>query len=131
MTIYHCRRGNRYGEKTFWIFNRRGGNLFDYVVLATEVNMEVARVGGGDEFGVLLFGCDSEQTFCALDRVRGIISESYIESEIHGRIPISVSGGYACYSQGMDVGELKEMADQALYAAKDAGRNRIIGYHEL
>lgn len=101
---------------------RRVREVHDYVYSA-----EVGRVGGGEEFGVLLCGCDSDQTFSVLDRIRQIISNSYVKMG-YVDLGVTISGGYAQYSPGMGVEQLIRNAYKALLEAKQRGKNVIVGY---
>jgi diguanylate cyclase (GGDEF)-like protein len=86
----------------------------------------VARYGG-EEFAVLLPGTEAG----ALDEVArrfhlGLASVPFAIDE--GRLlPVTVSIGGVCMSADMSAVEtLTRIADQALYAAKAAGRNRVV-----
>lgn len=106
--------------------DRRARDVRDYIRM-----QEVGRVGGGEEFGVLLCGCGPEQADTILNRVREIISNSYVETEEHRDLSVTISGGYAPYSPEITAEELIENARQALYEAKRRGKNIIIGYDQL
>ncbi len=41
--------------------------------------------------------------------------------------PITVSIGVSCYRNGENMNALIDRADQAVYSAKAAGRNRVVG----
>jgi diguanylate cyclase (GGDEF)-like protein/PAS domain S-box-containing protein len=84
----------------------------------------VARIGG-DEFMILLRGvADGHDAVQAADKVRQALARPF---EIDGHeLTISCSLGVALYPEhGNDEIELSRKADEALYAAKRAGRNRV------
>ena len=82
---------------------------------------------GGDEFLAAMPGCDLD-TACALaEKLRVAIEErcAVTSGEAAG-LRITVSIGVASLHEGhKSVSELVEEADQALYAAKGEGRNRV------
>lgn len=78
---------------------------------------------GGDEFLLVLPDVDLGGAVTAADGVRQTIEET--EMSVDGeRLPITLSAGVAAWS-GESPGDLLELADAALYAAKEAGRNRV------
>jgi two-component system, cell cycle response regulator len=81
---------------------------------------------GGEEFLITVSGCDWSQTMMLAERVRRTISTGSVMSEA-GEIPITVSLGVAMSGDvsGEDAGRLIAAADEALYRAKKAGRNRV------
>lgn len=79
---------------------------------------------GGEEFGVLLTNCDGENAAVVLDAVRAEIAATPIPYE-DTEIRISVSIGAASGLAGT-VEEGLKTADRGLYAAKEAGRNRVV-----
>lgn len=84
----------------------------------------VARFGG-DEF-VLLINQLNSRTECeaSLQRIMGIISHPYSFDGEH--IQVTASMGYTLYPDDEnDADTLIRHADQAMYQAKQAGRNRI------
>ncbi|MBU1168695.1 MAG: diguanylate cyclase [Proteobacteria bacterium] len=76
---------------------------------------------GGEEFLILLPNTDLESGFLLAERIRHSIESMAWESDI---VRITISGGIAEY-QGESDTELFRKADELLYKAKAAGRNRI------
>lgn len=81
---------------------------------------------GGDEFVILLPNSDENEAAAVLRRIhRRIRSSKYL---IEGKTPIDVtiSAGIASWQAGMESpGQLIRLADEAMYSAKGAGRNRM------
>ncbi|WP_159015655.1 GGDEF domain-containing protein [Cognatiluteimonas profundi] len=78
---------------------------------------------GGEEFLVLMPGSDAPQALDAmerlLDHVRGMPHDA-------GDPPLSFSAGVAQYRLGEDTAQTILRADQGMYAAKNAGRGRVL-----
>ncbi len=91
----------------------------------------VARYGG-EEFAVIVPEVKPDSARRMAERVRNLIDESDFEGEEAlpgGRLTISV--GVATFpAQAESKRELLEHADQALYQAKAAGKNRVAVYGE-
>lgn len=82
---------------------------------------------GGEEFAVVLRGIDIKGAQRLGDRLRHAVSNEVVEHEGQ-RIQITLSAGgasMACCS-APSAEELIAISDRRLYAAKQAGRNRII-----
>ncbi len=79
---------------------------------------------GGEEFSVLLHGIDAEQLHNKLDDFRREISVSAIPTG-DTQISISISVGVVFDSQEPLAKQMNE-ADNALYFAKENGRNQVI-----
>jgi diguanylate cyclase (GGDEF)-like protein len=77
---------------------------------------------GGEEFAVILPGIDIEGGIIAAERLRCSIEESYVKDvdKITGSIGVAT---FLKHTESL--GELLELADQAMYRAKKNGRNRI------
>jgi len=75
---------------------------------------------GGEEFGVLLPAATAEQAAEVLERVRAVTP-----------LAQTFSAGVACWDRQEISDELVARADRALYAAKGAGRDRILGVDEV
>jgi diguanylate cyclase (GGDEF)-like protein len=81
-----------------------------------------ARVGG-EEFAILLPETDERGAFLVAERLRRATQRTFAEEEV----PITISFGIASYpDHGEDAEVLLRAADQALYAAKDMGKNRTV-----
>jgi diguanylate cyclase (GGDEF)-like protein len=82
---------------------------------------------GGEEFIMVMPNVDRERALHAAERIRRLISTTafpHAEKQPGGRV--TVSGGVAVWPMdGDDVETLLRLADDALYAAKRAGRNRV------
>lgn len=80
---------------------------------------------GGEEFLVVLPGCDAETGVAAAERVRTSVAAEPVASA-GGPLLVRVSIGVAWTDPaGLDGAELIKSADEALYRAKTAGRNRV------
>ena len=84
----------------------------------------VARYGG-EEFAVLLPNTDEHGAMAALNKVRRAVSETRWEMDGHYMELPTFSAGLTLFVQGDDTQSLIQRADEALYSAKNLGRNRI------
>ncbi|HET8871950.1 MAG TPA: diguanylate cyclase, partial [Aquabacterium sp.] len=89
----------------------------------------VARLGG-EEFGMLLPGGDTEQILKLGEQVCAAVRQAGIEhhySQVPGHQIVTVSIGAASLlpAEGGNRRALVAMADDALYQAKNLGRNRV------
>jgi len=81
---------------------------------------------GGDEFVILALLDTEEQALGLFTRVQARANAALSDMAPDGR-PVSISVGYACCPGALlePMNELLAKADQALYRAKRAGRNRV------
>lgn len=85
----------------------------------------VARLGG-EEFLVVMPTVGSDEAVAAAERMRHAVSEATTLVEGWGR-PVTVSIGVATRMQeGASLSDTLRQADRALYAAKEAGRDRVM-----
>ncbi|MFH1333857.1 MAG: sensor domain-containing diguanylate cyclase [Pseudomonadota bacterium] len=89
----------------------------------------VARLGG-DEFTIILNNIQSkEDAKMIAEKILSVVSETYVIQE--HRCIVGCSIGVALYPQdSLDRDQLIAFADQAMYRAKELGRNRVILYQE-
>lgn len=85
---------------------------------------------GGEEFVVLLPNIDKEAAFIYAERVRRLIEGNpFPHREKQPLGFVSISGGISEFpSDGDTLEDLIKLADAALYASKEDGRNRITRY---
>ena len=89
---------------------------------------DIAGRYGGEEFVVLLPGTDSEGAVMFAERLRQSIEAHEVRYEQHS-IRFTISLGVADLSLPTSgYAQLIERADNALYASKSAGRNRVTLY---
>jgi diguanylate cyclase (GGDEF)-like protein len=104
---------------------RRLGDLLRHAFRGEDV---VAR-WGGEEFVVALFGSTREAGVRRLTELLHLLSREPISAPDGRRFSVTFSAGVAEFSQdGSDLDSLCRAADQALYLAKHAGRNRVLPY---
>jgi two-component system cell cycle response regulator len=92
----------------------------------TRVFDSLARYGG-EEFVVVLPGSNPDEAVAAAERLRAAV-EAMAFAPMPGRLyGLTISIGVACGGSGTETPEaLLRDADVALYAAKRAGRNRVM-----
>ena len=83
---------------------------------------------GGEEFAVLLPNTPGEAALFVADRVRRTLGATrYTGLGLPAHVSITISAGVAtCPRDATVLGELMELADQALYKAKAEGRDRVV-----
>src|SRR3954447_10013852 len=86
----------------------------------------VARTGG-EEFALILPETNGQEGYVVAERLREAVEDAFIEEAI----PLTMSIGVASYpNQGHEPDTLIAAADQALYAAKELGRNRTVVFSD-
>ncbi|HMN52421.1 MAG TPA: GGDEF domain-containing protein [Xanthobacteraceae bacterium] len=112
------RFGHALGDEVLRIFTMKAGAEFRSTDL-------IGRLGG-EEFGALLFGAGESTAVSTAERIRRALMVA--TAEIDGKhVDATVSVGVAVASAegDEDVAGLLARADEALYAAKKNGRNRV------
>jgi diguanylate cyclase (GGDEF)-like protein len=86
----------------------------------------VGRIGG-DEFLIVLPGCDTEAAAYLAERIRKQLATAYLSVPDDEFFPITVSMGVASSAMGigLDEDDLIMAADSALLRAKQMGRDRV------
>jgi two-component system, cell cycle response regulator len=119
----------------FKLVNDTHGHLAgDYVLkhLASVIRARIRREDvlaryGGEEFGIVLPEIDHYNAMQFAEKVRRLIEQADFRFE-DVLIPVTVSVGVASLrGEVEDVLEFVKAADDNLFAAKEAGRNRVVG----
>ena len=84
-------------------------------------SVDVLARWGGEEFAMMLPGCDGAMAFQAAEKLRATIAEVAIDAVG----VVTCSFGVAQYVDGETAALLIARADRALYRAKINGRNRV------
>jgi diguanylate cyclase (GGDEF)-like protein len=87
--------------------------------------IDVAARIGGEEFALLLPETDERGAFLVAERLRRAVLRTFADEPL----PLTISFGLATWPEHGDEAELLlRAADQALYAAKDMGKDRSVIY---
>lgn len=114
--------GHLVGDQVLTTFaerTRRALRAMD-AVNPTRFRRALGRLGG-EEFLAILPDTDIGGAMCCAERVR----ESLAGEPVGDDLVVTVSAGVAQYRPGETIPELLTRADQAMYAAKRNGRNRV------
>lgn len=90
-------------------------------------NSDVPCRFGGDEFLLVLDGHDAAAAAAVAQRLRAAVAVADIRRG-DAQVSITISAGVAALDAGadLDLRDLIDRADQALYQAKHSGRNRVV-----
>jgi len=80
---------------------------------------------GGEEFLLILDNTDTTQALQIAERVRTCVAD-YAYTYNGKIIPVTISLGSATFLENETLEHFKNRADQALYCAKEHGRNRVV-----
>jgi len=123
--IDHFKRFNdRYGHQAGDTILQEVSRLFTQGLRKSD---PVGRYGG-EEFGIILSGCTPEKAQSLCERLRRSIEEHHFQ--LQGQeVRVTISLGLAHSLPENSIGEvdLIRLADEALYRAKDLGRNCLVG----
>ena len=108
-----------------------GHNTGDYVLIeVAKILQENSRKTdmvfrwGGEEFLFLLTGTELSGGVIIGEKVRTKIEQKVFEHD-QQTIPVTMSLGISIYKEGQDMEDCVKHADENLYSAKKAGRNRL------
>jgi diguanylate cyclase (GGDEF)-like protein len=81
---------------------------------------------GGEEFVVILPQTSQAEASVIAERIRRRVAEMVVDTRDAGKLRITISIGISSYPEnGKSAEELVSIADQALYRAKDSGKNLV------
>lgn len=112
--IVNDRYGHLAGDKTLIELAR---------IIANKIRKpDIFARWGGEEFVIIFSDVQAQQAFEATEQLRILISEHYFDGVGH----ITCSFGIATFKNGDDVDKVLSHADERLYMAKKAGKNRVM-----
>lgn len=105
-------KGHTFGDKVLLI-------LASVLKTNARSNDFICRYGG-EEFLIVFGGCSLEDAYLKSDKIR----EEFAFYNFFDN-PVTVSAGVSLYKEGCSMTENINIADEALYAAKASGKNRV------
>ena len=114
---------DNYGHKEGDIVLKKLGEILS----KTCRDVDIVSRNGGEEFSVILVNCSPNMAVEIAERIRKTIEITPIYLSNNIKINITVSIGISSYPDPInDLEILREKADEALYKAKHAGRNKVV-----
>ncbi|MBI5130703.1 MAG: diguanylate cyclase [Rhodopseudomonas palustris] len=107
------------------VLARIGGILRDF---AAANDLLIAR-HGGEEFAGLMIGVSDDDAIRCAQALCRLCSAQVAGNDVAA--PVTMSFGLAAHAPGGDLASLMRRADQALYRAKDLGRNCVVQIDEM
>ncbi len=94
-----------------------------HVLESAKRQIDSASRVGGEEFALILPATDQDKAYIAAERLRCAVLEEFADDPV----PITISFGIATFrAHGETAASLLRAADDALYEAKESGRNRSV-----
>jgi diguanylate cyclase (GGDEF)-like protein len=87
--------------------------------------IDVAARYGGDEFAVILPNTSLDDAITVAERIVNMVTDTPMMWE-HHELPLSVSVGVGEHSGDTNPGEVTKATDQAMYAAKQSGKGKVM-----
>lgn len=118
---YFKRVNDRYGHLT-------GDDVLEKIATLIRRNIrntDVAGRYGGEEFIILLPLADLSSALVVVERIRSVIESAEMKDSGGNVFAITVSLGLSGWEPGEDAHSLISRTDEALYKAKENGRNRV------
>lgn len=114
--------GHLVGDRVLTAFAQRARRALRSMdaINPTRFRRALGRLGG-EEFLAVLPGTEIDGALRCAERVRDAVARHPMDHDLS----VTVSAGVAEYRRGETIPELLTRADQALYAAKRSGRNRV------
>ena len=95
-------------------------------------DVDIAARYGGEEFVAILPESDEANAHAVAERIRAAVAQKPFVLPGGNAVPGTISIGVACYPDCADsMDQVVEHADQAMYLAKQTGRNRVCLYREM
>jgi diguanylate cyclase (GGDEF)-like protein len=73
---------------------------------------------------------NSQSAVKSAERIRDAVAKDFISIDLGPRIELTLSAGVTTATGGTRFEDILSCADQALYAAKSQGRNRVVCFDE-
>jgi diguanylate cyclase (GGDEF)-like protein len=117
--------GHVWGDKLLSIF----GEIIMQSIRKTDIPVRY----GGEEFMILIRDLDLEVAKSIGDRIRRQLeNQRLLTGEGKEKVKITVSCGIAQFPRHSDdIKKVVDYADQALYYAKEIGKNIVVSYDEI
>ncbi|WP_052769084.1 GGDEF domain-containing protein [Aurantiacibacter marinus] len=95
--------------------------------VATQMMRDQDVIGrlGGEEFVIIFPDCDTDAALAACERLRSAIAGLPVLIEDGAAITVTLSFGVSRFGKGDDRTSLIARADEALYEAKEGGRDQV------
>jgi diguanylate cyclase (GGDEF)-like protein len=118
---YFKRVNDRYGHLT-------GDEVLEKIAALIRQNIrdtDIAGRYGGEEFIIILPQANLSSARVVAERIRSMIESAEMKDSAGNVFAITVSQGLSGWERGEDAHSLISRADEALYKAKENGRNRV------
>ena len=117
------RFGHDFGDRVI-------GAIADVLRLFAEKERALVARHGGEEFAALMTGITHDQAAQMAEELRrACAAREVLSGEISARVTISI--GFTVADSAIELAKIMRVADQALYAAKHRGRDRVVRADEL
>jgi diguanylate cyclase (GGDEF)-like protein len=119
--LYNDHYGHLAGDKCLKIVGEVLGKSF-------RQGLDFVSRYGGEEFAVIMYESDLESAYIAADRARAAVAALRLphKDAVHGIVTISVGVAAFVPAEHKTPEQLFKLADEALYVAKESGRNQVM-----